>query len=157
MRLALLLLALAVLTILLIGGILPSQRTGRAETLIAAPPARILQEIAAVQDQPQWRDTVRSVRLIPEGWEEVTTRAEVITFQIVQQSATLIRLRFRSDAGYTGEWRAELTEVGPKTRIAVTETSLTPSPIGRILSRLLFAPDAFATKYLAALKSRIES
>lgn len=157
MRLALLLIGLAVLTILLTGWLLPSQRTGRAETLIAAPPARILQEIVVVEDQPQWRDTVKSVRLTPEGWEEVTTKGETIAFQIVEQSDTLIRLRFRSGAGCSGDWRAELTAVGRDTRITVTETSHTPSPIGRILSRLLFAPDAFATTYLAALKSRIES
>jgi hypothetical protein len=160
MRLTLLIIAIctiAVLATLFTGWLLPAQRVGRAETLIAAPPSRILQEISAVQDQPLWRDIVKSVRRTAEGWQEVTKRGEIITFGIADQTDTLIRLRFRSDAGYSGEWVAELTPTGQATKIAVTEKSHVPSPLGRILSRLLFAPDAFATTYLAALKTRIES
>jgi len=38
----------------------------------------------------------------------------------------------------------------------VVERAEVPSPPGRILARIFFDPDAFATDYLAALKARSE-
>jgi hypothetical protein len=42
------------------------------------------------------------------------------------------------------------------TQVSVLERAHIPSPLGRILARLLFNPQAFATKYLTALKARVE-
>jgi hypothetical protein len=67
-----------------------------------------------------------------------------------------IRLRFASDAGYAGVWEAVLTPEGEGTRIAVVERAEIPAPLGRILARLFFDPETFATMYLAALKARVE-
>jgi hypothetical protein len=49
-----------------------------------------------------------------------------------------------------------LTPQAQGTQIAVLERAHIPSPLGRILARLLFNPEAFATKYLTALKARVE-
>lgn len=155
--LILVLAALAVLTalIFLIGWLLPATREGRAETVIAAPPDRILAVIADVEAQPAWRE-VGTVSRTADGWEEVTPRGERIAFVAEEMTAERIRLRFSSDQGYTGAWEAVLEPVAEGTRIAVVEQATVPSPIGRILSRALFDPGAFATMYLAALKARVE-
>jgi hypothetical protein len=155
-----LLLILAALTLLvavvvLIGWLLSATREGRAETVIAAPPDRILAVIADVEAQPDWRE-VGTVTRTAEGWEEVTSRGERIAFVAEEMTEARIRLRFSSDAGYTGEWQADLEPVASGTRIAVDEQATVPSPFGRILSRVMFDPDAFATIYLAALKARVE-
>lgn len=71
-------------------------------------------------------------------------------------SVDRIRLRFTSDAGYSGEWVARLDSIAGETRIAVVERATVPSPLGRIVARLMFDPTAFATAYLAALKARVE-
>lgn len=148
-------LALLVAVIFLIGWLLPATREGRAETVIAAPPDRVLAVIADVEAQPQWR-AVAKVTRTAEGWEEITPRGEKIAFAAEEMTKARIRLRFTSDAGYSGIWEAVLEPVAEGTRIAVVERATVPSPSGRIISRLMFDPGAFATMYLAALKARVE-
>jgi hypothetical protein len=155
MRVLILILAaltLLVALVVLIGWLLPATREGRAEIVIGAPPDRILAVIADVEAQPDWREVTRTA----DGWEEVTARGERIAFVAEEMTPARIRLRFTSDAGYTGEWEAALEPVTEGTRIAVVERATVPSPIGRILSRVMFDPGAFATMYLAALKARVE-
>ncbi|NBE07034.1 SRPBCC family protein [Paragemmobacter ruber] len=142
--------------VVLVGWLLPATREGRAEVLIAADPARIVAVIADVEAQPDWRAGIAAVERTGDGWTEVTARGERITFVTEEMAETRIRLRFASDAGYAGTWEAVLTPEGAGTRIAVVERATVPSPLGRILARLFFDPGAFATTYLAALKSRVE-
>lgn len=153
-------LSLAVLLLLaglmfLTGALLPATREGRAAITIAAPPERVLAVIADIEAQPQWRD-VRAVTRTPEGWVEITPRGERISFVAEEMTPARIRLRFTSDAGYAGEWRAVLEPVAAGTRIAVAERATIPSPLGRIIARLVFDPEAFAQRYLTALKTRVE-
>lgn len=142
--------------VVLVGWLLPATREGRAETVIAAPPARIVAVIADVAAQPGWRDGIAAVERTGDGWVEVTARGERISFVTEEMGETRIRLRFASDAGYSGSWEAVLVPDGDGTRIAVVERAAVPSPLGRILARLFFDPEAFATTYLAALKARVE-
>lgn len=148
-------LALLVAMLFLIGWLLPATREGRAETVISAPPDRILAVIADVEAQPDWRE-VGTVTRTTEGWEEMTPRGERISFVAEEMTESLIRLRFASSAGYTGRWEAVLEPVAGGTRVAVVEQATVPSPLGRIVSRLMFDPGAFATMYLAALKAQVE-
>lgn len=149
--------AVAALTVLflLTGWLLPATREGRAEAFIAAPPDRILAVIADVEAQPDWR-AVGSVTRSGDGWEEITPRGERIAFDAEEMTPARIRLRFASDAGYTGAWEAVLTPMAGGTRTAVAERATVPSLLGRILARLMFDPGAFARQYLADLKQRAE-
>lgn len=148
-------LALLAGLVVLAGVLLPATREGRAQTVIAAPPERVLAVIADVESQPGWRD-VASVTRTSEGWVEVTARGERISFVAEEMSTARVRLRFSSGAGYSGEWQADLQPVEGGTRIAVVERATVPSPPGRIIARLMFDPTAFAAGYLAALKARVE-
>jgi hypothetical protein len=139
--------ALLATLVLLTGWLLPATREGRAETTIAAPPDQVLAVIADVESQPEWRD-VGTVTRTQTGWFEVTARGERIDFVSEEMSVQGIRLRFTSDAGYSGEWQARLEPV--------VERATVPSPVGRIMARLLFDPAEFATTYLDALKTRVE-
>lgn len=142
--------------VLLVGWLLPATREGRAEVVIAATPARIVEVIADVEAQVAWREGISSVKRSADGWVEVTERGERISFATEEMGEARIRLRFASDAGYSGSWEAVLTPEAEGTRIAVVERAEIPSPLGRILARLFFDPEAFATTYLAALKARVE-
>jgi len=140
-----------------VGWLLPPGREGRAGVVIDVAPARVLEVIEAVELQPEWRAGIATVIPTPDGWTEVTARGERITFVAGQADESQVRLSFSSDAGYAGTWEATLTAEGKGTRIAVVERAEVPSPLGRILARSLFDPDAFAAEYLAALKARSES
>ena len=143
-------------TVFAVGWLLPPGREGRAEVVIDATPRQVLDVILAVEAQPEWRAGIATVMPGPDGWAEVTERGERITFVVEQADESQVRLRFSSDAGYSGRWDATLTPEGKSTRIAVVERAEVPSPIGRILARIFFDPDAFAADYLAALKARSE-
>lgn len=142
--------------VFLLGWLLPATREGRAEVVIAAPPAQIVEVIADVEAQVAWREGISSVERSADGWVEVTERGERISFVTEEMGEARIRLRFASDAGYSGSWEAVLTPEAEGTRIAVVERAEIPSPLGRILARLFFDPEAFATTYLVALKARVE-
>lgn len=142
--------------VFLLGWLLPATREGRAEVVIAATPAQIVEVIADVEAQAAWREGISSVERSADGWVEVTARGERISFVTEEMGVARIRLRFASDAGYSGSWQAMLTPEGEGTRIAVVERAEIPAPLGRILARLFFDPEAFATTYLAALKARVE-
>lgn len=142
--------------VFLAGWLLPATREGRAEVVIAAPPAQIVAVIADVEAQASWRAGIAAVERTGDGWTEVTARGERISFLAEEMGEARIRLRFASDAGYSGTWEAVLVPEGDGTRISVVERAEVPSPLGRILARLFFDPQAFATRYLAALKSRVE-
>ena len=142
--------------VVLVGWLLPATREGRAEAVIAASPARIVAVIADVEAQAEWRAGIAAVERTADGWVEVTARGERISFVTDEMGAARIRLRFASDAGYSGSWEAVLLPEGEGTRIAVVERAEVPSPLGRILARLFFDPEAFAATYLAALKARVE-
>ncbi len=142
--------------VVLAGWLLPATREGRAEVVIAAKPAQIVEVIADVEAQVAWREGISSVERTADGWVEVTARGERISFMTEEMGEARIRLRFSSDAGYSGTWEAVLVPEGDGARIAVVERAEIPSPLGRILARLFFDPEAFATTYLAALKARVE-
>lgn len=142
--------------VVLAGWLLPATREGRAEVVIAAKPAQIAEVIADVEAQVAWREGISSVERTADGWVEVTARGERISFMTEEMGEARIRLRFSSDAGYSGTWEAVLVPEGEGTRIAVVERAEIPSPLGRILARLFFDPEAFATTCLAALKARVE-
>jgi hypothetical protein len=149
-------LAIGLALVLLAGRLLPATREGRAQTTIAATPDQVLAVVADVAAQPDWRD-IASVTLTADGWIEQTPRGERITFVAEEMTATAIRLRFTSDAGYSGTWEAALEPVAAGTQISVVERATVPAPIGRLISRLLFDPAAFSATYLAQLKTRVES
>jgi hypothetical protein len=144
-------------TAFLAGWLLPATREGRATALIAASAERILAVIKDVEAQPQWRKGLSSVVRQGDGWVETTSRGERITFTPVDMTTARIHLRFVSDAGDTGTWLAVLTPDGGATRMDVSESATVDAPLRRLIARLAFDPEAFATDYLAALKARSEA
>lgn len=146
--------------ILLVGYLLPATRQGSAERVIRAEPERVHAVVLDVARQPEWRPGIQSVVLTDGGWAETTERGERVTFAIVENTPTRIVLRFESSQGYHGTWDGVLTPVVEEgqtlTRLHVTEMAITPQPLGRILSRLLFDPEAFSRAYLDALQARVE-
>lgn len=139
--------------VVLIGLLLPATRTGKVDRVVDATPAQLAAVILDKASQPTWRPSLAKVEVKSQTtWTEITQSGEVIAFELTAQTAETIQMRFNSSYDYQGQWEGRFvsTPTGG-THIFVTEQATTPSPIGRIFSRLFFNPEAFADAYLDAL------
>lgn len=138
------------------GYMLPPTRAGRAERIIGAPQSSVMAAIVDVERQVEWRSDVRQIELDGEAWIETTSRGERIRFAWTERSTSRLGLRFESNRGYFGEWKAELSPEPGGTRLSVEEQATIASPIGRLIARILFDPVAFSRRYLDALAAHVE-
>ena len=149
-----LVLLLAACLITLYGYTLPKERTGSAEKQCQAAPKTILATILDVGSQASWRQSVKAVELKENNsvWIETTQGGEKIKFALLKTDEQAISMKFSSDSGYEGQWNARIspTSAGIST-VSVTEQVITQSPLGRIVSRLLFDPEEFSENYLNEL------
>jgi hypothetical protein len=150
------LLAAASLAIVAAGLLLAPTRQGTADRLLPGPSAPVAEILTDAAAQPDWRRGIATVEVGPGGWVERTEQGEAISFRPVVQSLDRIELQFESSCGYRGTWVGEISAQGDGTLLRIIETATTPSPIGRILSRLFFDPQAWTTTYLDALRAEVQ-
>lgn len=141
---------------LMVGLLLPETRTGSAQRLMRATPDTILSVITDVAAQPNWRSDVRAIEAEGDAWVEVTRSGDRIRFEWTERTATTLALRFRSDRGVVGTWRARLVPETGGTRLAVEERASIRGPLGRLIAALLFDPNTFSERYLDELAQRLE-
>jgi hypothetical protein len=153
-----LLLLLVLVATFVAGYTLPATREGAAARSFAAPPELVRGTILDIDSQPAWRARVVAIeRGSDDGWTEITADGERIAFRLHDNTDTKITLEFSSSRGYTGRWEAETAaSASGGTTLSVREQATTPSPMGRILSRLFFDPQAFAALYLDELSAEVE-
>lgn len=153
-----LLLLLVLAAVVVAGYTLPATREGAAARTFTAPPELVRGTILDIDSQPAWRARVVAIeRVSDDDWTEITADGERIAFRLRDNTDARIALEFSSSRGYTGRWDAE-TASSPSggTTLSVREQATTPSPMGRILSRLFFDPQAFAATYLDELSAEVE-
>ena len=143
--------------VVLTGLLLPQTRAATLTRDLTAPPDVVRAVILDAASQPAWRAGVEAVEPGGPGtWTEIRADGERIDFALATDTPDGIGLTFASDRGYTGVWTARIAAEGTGTRLTVTEEATTPSPIGRILARLFFDPEAFAAAYLDDLGAETE-
>ena len=132
-------------------------REGRAETVIAAPPERAMAVIEDFKAPVLRREAISRPTRTAEGWKEVTSRGETVSFVVEMMWAERIMLRSTSDPGYSGLWEAQLVAQGGDARISVTEQGEIRSPLGWVNSRLMLDPEASSISCLATLQAPREA
>jgi hypothetical protein len=149
--------ALLGLGFVLVGYTLPATREGAASRIVAADLELVRRTILDIESQPTWRSRVTAVvRASDDAWTETTVDGESISFRRLSSDDGSIRLEFESTRGYRGEWWGRISSTTDGgTILHVTERATTPSPTGRILSRLFFDPKAFAVTYLDELEREV--
>jgi hypothetical protein len=157
MKLAIAIVILSAIALFAAGYLLPTIRQGTSSRTVDASPELVRSTILDIDGQSAWRANVSAIENAGDGtWTEVTRDGERIEFRILSKSATAISLGFASTRGYTGRWDADIaTSPSGGTELTVREQSTVRSPIGRILSRLFFDPEAFARTYLDELDAEI--
>jgi len=142
--------------VLTVGLLLPETRTGYAERILSAAPDRIVSVISDVAAQPEWRSNVQAIEAVGDVWVELTRSGDRIRFAWTERTATTLALRFESDRGVVGTWRAHLIPEPAGTRLVVEERASIRNPVGRLIAFLMFDPNAFSERYLDALAQRLE-
>lgn len=152
MKIMLILLFIACLLVLS-GYLLPATRQGTSTRMFEAPPAVVRSIVLDIASQPRWRSGIAAVEPAPGGaWTEIKSDGERIRLRVIEEREQAIVFGFESTRAYTGRWNAQITPSSAGgTALTVTEEATTPSPLGRILSRLFFDPDSFSRTYLDEL------
>jgi hypothetical protein len=109
-----------------------------------------------VESQARWRKGLATVQRSNEssGWIERTQQGEEITFSLIDANEKSVSISFVSDRGYSGNWSADFPQQSStRTMVTAKEEVTVESPIGRVISRLVFNPEEFASTYLDELCS----
>jgi len=129
-------------------------RSGTSSKECEAPAKDLLATMLDVETQPKWRKGLASVQRTNEssGWVEKTQQGEEITFSLIDANDRSVSMSFIGDRGYSGKWNAELVQQSPtRTKLTAKEEVTVESPIGRVMSRMFFNPEDFASTYLTEL------
>jgi hypothetical protein len=147
-----------VLATVLGGAALPATRQGAVTRSLDAEPGLVRRTMLDAASQPTWRATVAAVEHpTAEGWTELTHDGERVSFRVLQNTGEALHLTFESSRGYVGRFTATFVRTASGgTTLTVQEEATTPSPFGRIASRLFFDPEAFAAAYLDELAREVE-
>ncbi len=140
---------------LTVGLLLPETRIGFAQRVLSAAPETIVSVISDVTAQPEWRSDVRAIEANGDVWVEVTLSGDRIRFAWTERTATTLALRFESDRGVVGTWRAHLIPEPTGSRLLVEERASIRNPVGRLIALLMFDPNAFLERYLDELVNRL--
>jgi hypothetical protein len=150
-------LAAAVITVVLVGALLPTAHTVTRSVTLPQSPGTVWTTITDIDGYPSWRPGVRSVKRLPDGrWQEYDGR-QLITYEVTEAQAP-IRLVTRiadDNLPFGGTWTYAVTPTpdGGST-VTVTEDGAVYNPIFRFVSRFVMGHAATVDKYLAALAGR---
>lgn len=135
----------------------PATREVVSSRTLDAPPAMVQATLLDTSAQSAWRS--RSAQVEPAedaGWTEVTKDGERITSRVLKSPDETVPLTFQSQRGDSGLMEGRVTPAPrDRTVLEVREEATTPSPVGRILSRLFLDPEAFAKTDLDDLAAEV--
>ena len=146
-----------VLTVLVIGWLLPAEHVASGGVTLNVPPDRVFAAISEVGRYPAWRPSVSRVDVLgtePLRWRE-HENGDAITFEIVDSRAPrLMKVRIADpDLPFGGTWTYRLTPAGTGTRLEVTEEGVVYNVLFRFVSRFVFGHTATIDRYLADLQA----
>lgn len=152
--------ALLVLTIVVIGYLLPVGHVASAEATFDRAPAEVFAVIADVRRYAEWRPDVTQVEVLSESapvrWKEHGSNG-VIAFEL-EESTPPSRLRARiadPSLPFGGSWTYEVTPSGSGTHVRITERGEVYNPIFRVASRFVFGHTATLEQFLRNLGRKL--
>lgn len=150
---------LLVLTLLIVGYLLPVAHVASVETDVERSPEDVLAAIVDVARYPEWRPDVSRVEVLTETpalkWKESGSHGD-ITFELELRTVREIKTRIADRSlPFGGTWSYEVTPVGKGTHLRVTEHGEVYNPLFRVLSRFVVGYTGTMEAYLRALKTRL--
>lgn len=135
---------IALIAVLILGAgmALPKQHTAAVRAHYQAAPQQIYETITAVEQGPQWRTGLDSVRVLdtnPLRWREA---AEWGTLTLVVDEATpparVVTRIAEETEGFGGTWTYEIAPDGTGSVVVITENGTVDNPLFRFMSKFVF-------------------
>lgn len=161
LKIAAIVVALAVGTVFLIGWRLPVAHEASSEREYAFPPERVFQEIATPAEYPRWRSGVQKVELLPDSQRMKRFReygmGDEVTYLIEESvpGRRFVTTIEDQDLPYGGSWIFELSQTGRGTRLRITEEGEVYNPVFRFVSRFIMGHTRGIETYLSDLEKRL--
>jgi len=154
------LLVALVLTVCVIGYMLPKSHVASVSARFAAPPDSIWTSLTDVAAFPRWRPGLSQVELLPDengqrGWRELG-KHDAVTYRVVESvpPRRLVTRIADQNLPYGGRWTYELTPDGPGTRLTITENGEVYNPVFRFVSRFIMGHTSTMVGVLRALGAK---
>jgi hypothetical protein len=148
-----------VAVLLVVGLVLPRQRTFYKEAVLRAAPADVFAVVTDVQAQATWRSDLLQVEMLPDGsWKEIPKRGPALHFRERRKvPAMVFEIEMMPTSGFQGYWTGHFS-AGPDgtTRVKFTEVVELPQLFGRLFSYLFVNLDKTMDQYLADLRKVVE-
>ena len=151
-----------VLTIVLVGALLPQSHVAARAIRLRQKPAEVFTTITSVTTAPTWRNDLTRVEMLPPSggrmaWREMSANGTV-PYEAVQvvppmdgvPGRFVTRITDRS-LPYGGSWIIEVAGEGPGTRVVVTERGEVYNVFFRFVSKFIMGHAASIDAYLKAL------
>jgi uncharacterized protein YndB with AHSA1/START domain len=158
-------LAITVLTIVgiigiavFVGYLLPVQHTASRAEKINAPVSNIWSAITSIEKYSEWKPDVKHTEKSGAIWKEVNLSGEEVEYEILEEipEQRLVTKIATKGLPYGGTWTFQLVKEGGVSTLTITENGEVYNPFFRFMSKYVFGHEATLTKYLEALKQRVE-
>ena len=152
--------ALLVITVLIIGYLLPVKHTVTVSADVMAPKNEVWNVVFDASKYPNWRSDVKKVDVssASQSWTEYDNNDETLSFEIVEaeEGKLLVTRILNKDKPFGGSWTITLQESRDRTQVTITENGEVYNPIFRFVSKIIIGHTATASRYLADLKRESE-
>jgi Polyketide cyclase / dehydrase and lipid transport len=148
-------LLLLVLTVVLIGALLPKRHVATRSAQFHASPERLF---ALVMGPQNWRPAVAKCEDVIDGsgrrlQRETNKQGETIMYELldVNPPHSIVRKIATSNLPYSGRWTFVFTPVGTGTNLRITEDGEVYNPIFRFVTRFVLGETSTIDAYLKGM------
>lgn len=143
-----------IISVAIIGAMLPREHEASSEALIAASPEQVAATIRDVAAQPRWRSGVTAVEVVERRADRVRyierSGNDAVTFELAEERRGE---RFRStiideNRPFGGFWIITLRAVAGGTRVHIRERGYVSNPIFRFVSAIILGHESTMKSYL---------
>ncbi len=152
-----------VMTVLLIGLILPKRKSAQRIFQLNSDAEAVWDLLINHARQIKWRSGLRKVEIIgqtpdPEAWTEYPVKGRPVTFKIRNKSALArIEMDIIRAAAFGTVRVVELKKAGfYQTIVTITEFAEVANPFTRVLVHFLFNPDETLERYAGDITSEMQ-
>lgn len=142
--------------------VLPGQRISSQTIYLTEPPEFVWPVIADIENGPQWRPELVSVKQLPDNnghpvWSEKYTDGSTANLETIEAvpRRLLVRRIAQTSLPFSGTWTIEIVPTDDGSVVTLREDREIRNPIVRLLARFMDGRGPTVDGYLKALVSQL--